>query len=150
MNGGDAGRGISATTRPEARARFVRDWWLTGLLTAIGLGVLWWAVDDLRARVNYLLALWVGFAGFTWVAYRAGEAQAGHPNPARLLNYVMVLTFAKMAFGIALVFGYARWARPGGIDFVWPFFWTYLTYTTQETLALVRLSFATSPKRRDV
>ena len=130
-------------------SNFGRLWVGTTLITSAGFALLWWLVPDLRDRVGYLAILLVGFAVFTWRAYRVAERFAAHENPARLLQYVMALTFVKLVFGVSLVFGYAYWVRPVGITFIWPFFWSYLTFTSLETYALIRLSFATSPKRRD-
>ncbi len=127
--------------------RFVRQLSLLTLVTAAGLGVLYLAILDLHERKGYLLLLLLGFAAFTYVAQLVAERIARSANPAALLNFVMVLTFAKMAFSLALVYGYYLYERPEGKSFLWPFFLVYLAFTSFETYALVRLSFATAPTR---
>ncbi len=129
--------------------RFPRQLLLLTLVTAAGLGVLYLAILDLHERKGYMLLLLLGFAMFTYGAQVVAERIAGGSNPAALLNYVMVLTFAKMAFSLALVYGYYLYARPASKAFLWPFFLVYLAFTTFETYALIKLSFATAPTRRN-
>lgn len=128
-------------------ARFHVRLALVTLLCAAGLGVLYLALADLQARVGYLAALLLGFAAFTWAAQAVAERIARAPDPGALLNYVMGLTGVKMLFGVGLVYGYKVYAQPPGLAFVWAFAWAYLVYTSFETYALVRLSFATAPKK---
>ena len=128
-------------------ARFHRELTLVTLACAAGLGILYLAVADLQSRVGYMALLLLGFAAFTWQAQLVAERLARHRNPGMLLNFVMALTGAKMFFSIALVYGYRVYAAPTTLDFLWPFAWVYLVYTGFETYALIRLSFATAPKR---
>ena len=128
-------------------ARFHRELALVSLLCAAGLGLLYLAVPDLQSRLGYMALLLVGFAAFTWQAQVIAERLARHRNPATLLNFVMAFTGAKMFFAIALVYGYQVYAAPETRDFLWAFAWVYLVYTSFETYALVRLSFATAPKK---
>ena len=117
------------------------------LVAAAGLGVLYLAVADLQSRVGYMAALLSGFAGFTWAAQAVAERLARHPRPGVLLNFVMALTGLKMFFALALVYGYRVAQAPATHDYLWPFGWVYVAYTSFETYALVRLSFATAPKK---
>lgn len=126
---------------------FHRQLALVTLLVAAGLGVLYLAVADLQGRVAYLAMLLAGFAAFTWQAQFIAEGLARHDNPATLLNFVLALTGAKMFLALALVYGYKVYTRPEGLDYLWPFGWVYLAFTSFETYALVRLSFATAPKK---
>ena len=134
-----------APMKPEPR--FHRELLLVTLVTAAGLGVLYTGIDDLKQRVGYLVVLPLAFAAFTWVAQFVAERMARGEKPQQLLNFVMVLTFAKMAFSLALVYGYYLNVRPASKAFLWPFFLVYLAYTSFETYALIRLSFATAPTR---
>ncbi len=129
--------------------RFVRQLSLLTLVTAAGLGVLYLAIVDLHQRKGYMLLLLLGFAAFTYVAQVVAERIARGEKPAALLNFVMALTFAKMAFSLALVYGYYLFAGPEGKSFLWPFFLVYLAFTSFETYALIKLSFATAPTRKN-
>ena len=128
---------------------FHRQLALVTLLCAAGITALYYLVPDLQQRVTYLAALLLGSAAFTWVEQAVAERLARHRNPGMLLNFVMALTGLKMFFAIAIVYGYHEYAAPATRDFLWPFGWVYLVYTSFETYALVRLSFATAPKKPD-
>ena len=126
---------------------FHRQLLFVTLVCAAGLGVLYLAVADLQSRVGYMAMLLLGFAAFTWVAQYVAERLARHPKPGMLLNFVMALTGLKMFLAIALVYGYLVAVAPATYDFLWPSAWVYVAYTSFETYALVRLSFATAPKK---
>ncbi len=140
---------IDFLQKTQPKGRFGLHWLATTLLAALGLAMFWRLTPELQDRPGYLLLLLGGFGIFTWRAYTLGERFAKSDKPVHLLNYVIALTFVKMAFSLALLFGYVYWTKPAGISFVWPFFWTYVCYSVLETLALIRLSFASSPGRRD-
>lgn len=127
---------------------FARQLALVTLLAAAGLGLLYLAVADLQERVGYLALLLGGFAAFTYLAQAVAEGLARHRKPGMLLNFVMAYTGVKMFLAVALVYGYYLYAAPASRDFLWPFGWVYLAYTSFETYALVRLSFATAPIKR--
>ena len=126
---------------------FHRQLLLITSLCAAGLGALYLALADLQSRVAYLATLLLGFAAFTWAAQSVAERLARHPKPGMLLNFVMALTGVKMFLALALVYGYLVAAAPPTFDFLWAFAWVYVVYTAFETYALVRLSFATAPKK---
>ena len=126
---------------------FHRQLLFVTLCCAAGLGVLYLALPDLQSHVAYTTTLLLGFAAFTWAAQAVAERLARHRKPGMLLNFVMALTGLKMFFSIALVYGYLVAASPATYDFLWAFAWVYVVYTGFETYALVRLSFATAPKK---
>ena len=122
---------------------------LTTLVTAVLIGAVAYIVPDLHQRMGYLLLCLAVFSAMCVGIFYSAQPAANATNKARLAQYVMVLTFVKMAISLALVYGYFLWARPVGQAFLIPFFMAYFGYTVFETIYLLRLNKATASSIAD-
>ena len=117
-------------------------------LTMFACGLQVRYLGDLEAHLPFVAACVVVFALLGVAIYASAKTAAASDNPARLAQYVLALTIAKMAVGLALVFGYYLYARPAGRAFLLPFFTAYLAFTVWETVWLLRLNRAAALRSR--
>ena len=94
----------------------------------------------LSAHLVFTLGSVAFYAVLTIAIYVSARAAAAHKNQARLAQYVMVLTFVKMAVSLAVVMGYYYIARPTTKAFLLPFFVAYFAFTIYETVVLLKLN----------
>ncbi len=121
---------------------------VTSLLTTVLVGAEAYVWPSLQTQVAFLVLCVLVFAGFCLLMYYSARQAANSPNPARLAQYVMVLTFVKMAVSIGLVYGYYLTVKPEGQAFLLPFFTAYFVFTVFETWWLLRLNRLSSKRQR--
>lgn len=116
----------------------------TTFLTVFLFGIEWKLLTSLQSQLPFMGLTLALFVALALAIYFTAIPASKSDNKARLAQYVMVLTFVKMALGIALVYGYFSYGNPPNRSFLFPFFTAYLCFTVYETLFLVKLSKSTS------
>jgi hypothetical protein len=109
---------------------------LDGLLTLV--------LPDLAGQWPFMFVTVGVFSLLTVIIYYTSIPAAKSDNKARLAQFVMVLTFVKMALSVALVYVYYAVFTPASRSFLFPFFLSYLIFTVFETWYLVSLAQKTS------
>ena len=128
-------------------AKFWTGLGLTTLGYALIGGLLYFLLEDLQGRLAWMVALPGFYIFLSWMVYFTASRAAQHPNPVRLLQYTMGLTFVKMALSLAFMYVYFSWTRPSTLDFLWPFLTAYLLYTIFVSWVLFSLNKASAPKK---
>ena len=88
----------------------------------------------------FAAACLLAFGGLCLLIYRLALPAAQHADPARLAQYVLAFTLAKMLVGALVVAAYLVLASPRHGVWVLPFFTSYVVYTVYETRWLMQLS----------
>lgn len=123
-----------------------------GLLVAAGCAygltlLLQLAVPALGGHRTFTYVTIAALAVATAVVQAIAVPVARADDKAKLTQYALVATFARMGVGVVLVAGYRYLAAPPDITYAFAFMLAYATFAAYETYALVRLSYATAPPR---
>lgn len=121
---------------------------LTTILVSAAVALSAYLMPSLQSQSGWLLGCVAFFVVLSAVIYVTALAAARSENPARLAQYVMVLTFVKMALSIAAVYAYYLLAKPESRSFLLPFFLAYFGFTIFETMWLVRMNKAAAERTR--